>query len=103
MGIREDLIKTSQQIFNNAGIRKQTPTIIAESKRQEWIDNYGQEQVDKWIENEEIMFIPVPPVALDFVNSQFDIQTDKKIKEIINGTNDNRTMEQNETKKKETL
>ena len=103
MGIREDLIKTSQQIFDNAGVRKQTPIIIAESKRQEWIDNYGQEQVDKWVKNKEIMFIPVPPVTLDFVNSQFDIQTDRKIKEIINGTNDSRTMEQNETEKKETL
>lgn len=85
MGIREDLTKVSQQIFDNAGIRKQIPTIIAESKRQEWIDNYGQEQVDKWVKNEEIMFVPVPSVALDFVNSQFDIQTDKKIKEILDG------------------
>lgn len=85
MGIREDLTKISQQIFDNSGVRKQTPTIIAESKRQEWIDNYGQEHVDKWVKNEEIMFIPVPAVALDFVNSQFDIQTDKKIKEILDG------------------
>ena len=85
MDIRKDLTKVSQQIFDNAGVIKQTPIIIAESKRQEWIDNYGQEQVDKWIENEEILFVPVPPVALDFVNSQFDIQTDKKIKEILDG------------------
>lgn len=83
MGVREDLTKVSQQIFDNAGIRKQTPTIIAESKRQEWIDNYGQEQVDKWVENKEIMFIQVPSVALDFVNLQFDTETDKKIKEIL--------------------
>lgn len=45
----------------------------------------------------------IPEVAKLFIEVQLDTETDRKIKEIINGTNDNGTMEQNETEKKDTL